>query len=270
MSSAEQEVLSKTSVFRGGCTREAAEAVTDATLPLLASLVDKALVRRARSGRYEMHELLRQFAMAQLKLAPDAHEQIQDKHCTYFAAFVEQRILAFKTGQQKESLVAFTTDIDNIRSAWNSAIACENWQAVAQMAECFWILGEYQGALREREVALQQAVTVLRTISAQTEETILKTEQEQLSGFLLAEQGYLCGRQSKYDQGIVLAEQGLALLRQTKNPDPWKEAMILMYLSFTMLFQGRITESRQVAQEGLALFSKLSRSKFQVLRENSG
>src|SRR5262249_33165015 len=60
LSQAEQAVLMQLSVFRGGCTREAAEVMAGATLAVLSSLVDKALVHRTNLGRYELHELIRQ------------------------------------------------------------------------------------------------------------------------------------------------------------------------------------------------------------------
>ena len=49
---AEQAVFPRLAVFRGGFRREAAEAVTGATLPLLTSLVDKSLLRWQANGRY--------------------------------------------------------------------------------------------------------------------------------------------------------------------------------------------------------------------------
>ncbi|MBV7339952.1 AAA family ATPase [Chloroflexi bacterium TSY] len=256
LSPTEQAVLRKMLVFRGSCIREAAEAVTDATLPLLASLVDKALVRRTRSGRYEMHELLRQFAMTQLQTSSNAYEQVQDRHCTYYASYVQGSIVAFKAGQQKEVLAAFTTDIDNIRSAWNHAIARRDWQALEQTAECFWLLGEYQGALQEGEALLQRAVTSFGTMSEQSTKAILTTEQEQLIGLLLAAQGYLCGRY-KSEEGLALTKQGLSRIRQTNSPDMWKEAMALVYLGFVAFFQGKYREAREVGQESLALFSDI-------------
>jgi predicted ATPase/DNA-binding XRE family transcriptional regulator len=61
----ERAILGRLAVFRGGCYREAAQAVAGATLPLLAGLIDKSLVRRRQStghARYELHEVVRQFA----------------------------------------------------------------------------------------------------------------------------------------------------------------------------------------------------------------
>ncbi|MBL8056747.1 MAG: AAA family ATPase, partial [Anaerolineales bacterium] len=62
LSEAEQRVLRRLSVFRGGFQKEAAERVAAAPLALLLSLTDKSLVRRRPDGRFEMHELLRQYA----------------------------------------------------------------------------------------------------------------------------------------------------------------------------------------------------------------
>jgi predicted ATPase len=62
----EQAVFPQLAIFRGGFRREAAEAVTGATLPLLTSLVDKSLLRWQANGRYQIHELLRQYAEKRL------------------------------------------------------------------------------------------------------------------------------------------------------------------------------------------------------------
>lgn len=66
MSVAEQAVLAKLSVFRGGFSREAAVQVTNTNLRVLLSLVNKSLLQRnPESGRFAMHKLLRQFAASQ-------------------------------------------------------------------------------------------------------------------------------------------------------------------------------------------------------------
>ena len=54
----EQEVLRKLALFRGGFGREAAAAVADASLSVLAALVAKSLLRRTSAGRYDLHELV--------------------------------------------------------------------------------------------------------------------------------------------------------------------------------------------------------------------
>jgi predicted ATPase/DNA-binding SARP family transcriptional activator len=62
----EQAVLMRLSVFRGGWTLEQAAEVAGATLPLLLSLVEKSLVRTSGQSRFDLHELVRQYAAEQL------------------------------------------------------------------------------------------------------------------------------------------------------------------------------------------------------------
>ena len=65
----ERDVLSKLSVFRGGFTREAAQAVAGANLRQLAQLVNKSLLQFGKEqNRYSIHELLRQFGAEKLDL----------------------------------------------------------------------------------------------------------------------------------------------------------------------------------------------------------
>jgi len=65
----ERNTLKQLSVFKGSFDHPAAEQVAGATLITLAILVEKSLLRVTESGRYQLHELLRQFAGA--KLAAD-------------------------------------------------------------------------------------------------------------------------------------------------------------------------------------------------------
>lgn len=69
LSASEQSALRRLSVFRGGFTRQAAEHVAGATLAALSALVSKSLVRRAGAGRYDLHELIRQYARERLRQA---------------------------------------------------------------------------------------------------------------------------------------------------------------------------------------------------------
>src|SRR5262245_167678 len=63
LSAEEQRVLRRVAVFRGGFTRAAAEEVGSASLALLSALVAKSLLRRTAQGRYDLHEVLHQYAL---------------------------------------------------------------------------------------------------------------------------------------------------------------------------------------------------------------
>ena len=84
LSSHEQDVLSRLSIFRGGFDRNAAEKVAGATLPLLASLVSKSLVRRTEQARYDLHEVIRQYAASHLDEDQSRCLETCDLHSDYY------------------------------------------------------------------------------------------------------------------------------------------------------------------------------------------
>jgi predicted ATPase/DNA-binding SARP family transcriptional activator len=61
LSDQEQAILCKLSVFRGGFNLEAAQAIAGAHLGFLLRFINHALLRRSQAGRFDMHELVRQF-----------------------------------------------------------------------------------------------------------------------------------------------------------------------------------------------------------------
>ncbi len=91
LSADEQRVFGRLSVFQGGFRREAAERVADASLSRLSALVDKSLLHRDRGGRYQMHELLRQYAAEKLAEAPAEQAATQDGHGRYYLEFLRQQ-----------------------------------------------------------------------------------------------------------------------------------------------------------------------------------
>lgn len=91
LSAEERIVFQKLAVFRGGFTREAAECVADASLATLTALKHKALIQTQPNGRFQIHELLRQFALEKL-------------HATGEFAEIEKRYKAYITAQSAEEL----------------------------------------------------------------------------------------------------------------------------------------------------------------------
>ncbi|MGH8631367.1 MAG: ATP-binding protein, partial [Burkholderiales bacterium] len=91
LSAEEQQVMRQLSVFRGGFRREAAEQVAGATLPLLSALVDKSLLRRTEAGRFDLHELVRQYAAAQLQADPQDEFVTCERFSHYYAVWLQRQ-----------------------------------------------------------------------------------------------------------------------------------------------------------------------------------
>ncbi|HRJ41641.1 MAG TPA: BTAD domain-containing putative transcriptional regulator, partial [Caldilineaceae bacterium] len=113
----EQRGLARLSVFQGGFTRAAAEAVAEVRLPLLSALVDHSLLRHGASGRYDIHELLRQFAAEQLAKSGEA-ESIRDKHAICFFGYLSQRREALQWRQMQPALDELIPERENLFAGW--------------------------------------------------------------------------------------------------------------------------------------------------------
>jgi predicted ATPase len=258
LSPAEQMVLSRLSTFQGGCLREAAEQVAGATLALLSALVDKALLRR-RHGRYELHELTRQFAAEQLATAPEDRVRVLHRCCAYYTTFLQQRARDLKSSGQKKALAEITAEVDNIRAAWRWAVAHRDAPALDHAAEGLWLFYDMRETLYEAVAAFQQAVLAfipapLDQETLLTQASTLTATEKSLVGFLLAAWGYFSAEQGDLAGGRLKLEGGLALLHQAGPRDSYQAAFARMHLGYVLLLQGRYPEAQQVGQACLPLF----------------
>lgn len=84
----EQRLFAQLAVFRGGCTLVTAEAVCDADLDTLQSLVDKSLIRVREGDRFWMLETIREYAAERLEETNEA-AALRRRHAEHFAAVAE-------------------------------------------------------------------------------------------------------------------------------------------------------------------------------------
>ncbi|HSD85445.1 MAG TPA: BTAD domain-containing putative transcriptional regulator, partial [Anaerolineae bacterium] len=90
LTAAEQAVLNRLAVFRGGFGRDAAEPVAAATPAQLAAFIDKSLLRLRPDGRYAWHPFIQQYAHEQSALTPEEAATTGQRHAAYFAAVLER------------------------------------------------------------------------------------------------------------------------------------------------------------------------------------
>lgn len=108
----EQAVLRKLSVFRGGFDDDAATHIASTSLYTLTALAEKSLVRASPSGRFDLHELLRQFAEEKLRKA-DEFKVTRDRHLDYFVTWAEEAERRLYGGEQKMWYQRIETEHDN-------------------------------------------------------------------------------------------------------------------------------------------------------------
>ena len=238
---AEQAVFPQLAIFRGGFRREAAEAVTGATLSLLTSLVDKSLLRWQANGRYQIHELLRQYAEKRLAQRAADAARSQQHHATYYLDFLHRRSQAILGGQQRQAATEIAADLDNIRTAWYWAAQHHMveaiGQAIAALAMYWHIKGRYQDAAR----MLEDALHYLKDISPAEQPT---------RALLLSEMGWVAIRLGDFDKAEQVFNECQALYRHLDLPPlPGQGTDPLVGLSTLASIQGDYAQAEQLAQQ---------------------
>jgi predicted ATPase len=132
----EQAAFAKLAVFHGGFQREAAAQVADASLPLLADMVDKSLLRRAATGRYELHDLLRHFAEEKLRADEGLYAQVHNAHCRYYAELMAQHRAELQDDDVSAPLTELNAERENVRAAWNWAVSQRRVEELNILMDC--------------------------------------------------------------------------------------------------------------------------------------
>jgi len=203
---AEQAALLGLAVFRGGFQREIAEHVAGASTELLSKLVDKSFLRRTATGRFEVHELLRQYLIRKLEEDPTREREAHEKFCQYYADFLQQREKYLRAGRQKEMLADISEEIDNVRAAWQWLIDRSRWDLIERYVESLFFFYDLRSLVQEgAETFAAAAERLADSVPAG------RATDDRLLGGILARQARLLHRLGRLDQARSLYQQSLDL-----------------------------------------------------------
>lgn len=150
LDAAERSLFHRLSVFTGGWTLEAAEAICtqdEFCLEILTELVDQSLVEFGYDEghrRYRMHETIRQYARQELRADGDETE-VFARHARYFAGLVTEAAENAQGQTLGVRLDIIEDEHDNLRSAFNWLVAQDRELALTIVADLgndmkFWEL----------------------------------------------------------------------------------------------------------------------------------
>lgn len=125
----QQELLSKLSVFPGSFDRPAASGVAGASLSQLSALVDRSLLRRDKSGRFAMHNLVRRFAAGKLSCQAAAQRDATERFGRHYLDLLVNRAPDFMGPGMLPARDEIQGEMDNVHAAVNWASL--NWEAAA-------------------------------------------------------------------------------------------------------------------------------------------
>ncbi|NJO06349.1 MAG: tetratricopeptide repeat protein [Chloroflexaceae bacterium] len=215
----ERHVFQRLAVFRGGFRREAAEHVAGATPHILTTLVNKSLLRWTTDGRYDIHELLYQFAAEQLASSPADKQQARDQHSQYYVDLLEQQEHAIQGRNQRAVLDAIADELENIRAGWLWAATTGNGALLERGVHSLYTFYELRGQMQEGMQIFQQVTEILDQSAAPSANIA------HLYARLIARQGWFATWLVQHDEAAVLLKRSLAHFVESGNQQ--EEAFVL-------------------------------------------
>ena len=291
LDASERSLFARLSVFVGGFTLEAAEAVVGGAseaevLEYISALVDKSLVRQQETiqhePRFTMLETVREYALERLEESGEL-ERMRRGHANYYLELAEESERASQGSLQGVWLERLETEYDNLRAALGWSLSPQGdtemgLQLTGALSHFWYVRGHHsesrmwlQSALERGSDATAGRAKVLvgagRLAWFQGElarsNTLLKeslTLYRNLGDDVGAAWALLClGRteisRGKRERGEAHAEESLVLLREQGNL--WAIARALMVLGAGALSEGNVSEATAKFQESLAICQDL-------------
>ena len=254
LSEEEQKLFANLSVFSGGFTLEAAEAMfsrtaSEKSVPdLITSLLDKSLLQRAFDSRgeprFDMLVTIRQFALNHL-LSIGKEVDARNKHLAYFLDLAERGDQEMRGHNQVEWLDRLNAMRDNLRAALEWAIETQQTNSALQMAlrlNWFWFVqGDHTGARRWFGRVLKMPDTPLYPEAQAEALTYVANHSFQLE-------------ETASDETRSCVEQALFLARRNNDKRNINRANVM--LSMFLVEDGNFVEARSILEESKASFQE--------------
>lgn len=280
----ERRAVRRLSVCRGGFDREAAQAIAAADLSLLSALMAKSLLRRTATGRYDYHELVRQYAHEKLAEAGEI-DQACDQHLAFFMDLAEEAEPKLHGAEQAAWFARLEVDHDNVRAAlaWSQTAPQRGGQGLRLSIALvfFWTVhGYFQEGQTWLERGLAQADAIDESLRAKAlsgigtmawcrgdYDTAIRFHQASLESYrLLGDQhgiaqalqnlGVQAFHQFRYEEAAALVHASLKLRRDLGDRPGIANALISLGVAARK--QNDLAQSIQHYEEALSLYRELS------------
>jgi predicted ATPase/DNA-binding CsgD family transcriptional regulator len=260
LNEAEQGFLRRLSVFAGGWTLDAGEAICGdwgPTLTLLGQLVDKSLVlaepRADGEMRYRMLETVRQFAHEKLVEAGEV-EAVRKRHLEYYLNLVERLEPKLRGRTQIETLNMLEDEIDNLRQAleWALQTDVQSELRLASALKWFWHIRFHWA---EGIEWLEKGVLI------EKHNRLGKSEQQQDSRGYAKALSVLGFHLSQPDLGQLeksraYLEEALSFYKTDFPDDLAGQGWAMVHLGYCKLWLGDLDQARILAEQAKSLFTQ--------------
>lgn len=235
----ERDVFARLGVFVGGCTLEAAEAVADADLEALQSLVEKSLLRRT-GARYWMLETIAAFAAEQLETMPDA-ALTRERFAGYLADFGTARAVAVRRSDDA-AVAEIAAELDNFRAVLRWADSSGRTKMLLAMVTTLWAFWMTRGLELEGDRWGRRLAASANELAGKE-----RVQAYEFSSELV--------RMRDPHEGIRLKEIALAESRRLA-PEGADTVTLLKDIAQLKALLGDVEEARPLAEEAVELARK--------------
>lgn len=238
LSASEQSLLRQLSVFRGGFTGGAARQIVGASPFFLEGLVAKGYLRWTQHQRYEIHELLRQYAADKASAFPMESHRAYEQHSAYYLSLVQQYDMLIAGSRHIQHEIS--ADLENIRHAWEWALDQRRVADIEASIQALMAFFDLKGMFFEAEATFGNAAETVRHRlhlsghSAHTEGRVVSA--------LLAARAHFLNRLACYDEAIQTTSIILVLAQQAE--DDGLEAIGRHYFADALWQQGFYSDAR--------------------------
>jgi tetratricopeptide (TPR) repeat protein len=240
-----QAILAELTLFSSSFTLEAVLAIVpDVSLLDLATLLDRSLLQWRPNGRYSLHELLRQFATAQLAHALTPDTAVTQAHSRYYLEFVRQRETQLVGDSSAVAVGEIRLELDNILRGWQTAVTNQQWPLLQTSLEGLATYYTITGYLPEFETLLQES---LQQVSAVTPMSAIYAS-------LCEKLGSIYTHWAQYDKANQMAQQ-LFSFGQSQNQQAFMMAAHTIW-GRVHHFQGKYDEALSLFETAVAYFSE--------------
>jgi DNA-binding SARP family transcriptional activator/predicted ATPase len=208
LSERERMIFSGLSVFRSAFTLDAAEQVCQASYRDLADLSDLSLIRRTSAGRFEMHELLRQYCAEKLGEQAEGRGSIFDRHTAYYTACLRRWASELISPRQTKTLEEMDLEIDEALAAWYRAIERGQLECLVEGMDGLDLYLDYRMRRPDGHAAFQRAVDLLESIGFHQDVKLIGIRAKLL---------ILSAKFELFDLNQVRCESGKERLRRTMS-----------------------------------------------------
>jgi len=251
----QRNALAALGVFVGGFTRDAAERIADAPLRTLSVLVDKALVRRQAEGRYDLHELVRQFALARLEQTQSRRTVVMRRYVDFFAAFLLVAFADSRGPAEAHATARFRTELANLLAAWRGSIDSDRLDIAERIAAPLIAL-LHTGAMVQMAIAEGE----------RSAEVLKRTSRREIAVSLHMQRGRAAITGGRPDIAERELDAALSLAHEVGQPD--MIARCIYYRAAFAYQQGDINAAEAAAEEVLPLANTSTDHEVRCLAHN--